>query len=454
MGTDYLGNPLTVDGNQQQVDDFVSGMLSYEKKAVNIVKIADENPAACLANTYTAVLNLFLESPEGLPLARPYLENAEAAATNANRRERMNVAAVRAWFDNDMPKAIRIGNQIADEFPRDLIMVKLTQTHCFNLGNAAGMLSIAHKVEEASVDICHIHGMTAFAYEQCHLLDEAEKSAWRAIEMKRKEPWAHHALAHVMITQGRIVEGVDFLQDVSDTWDDLNSFMLTHNWWHLALNYISLGRFDDALKLYDNQVWGAWKEYSQDQINAISLLARMELAGMDVEERWQDVAGYLTLRVRDFVQPFLTMHYIYGLARGGRTEADILLDNLQKFALTAPEFVRAAWQQVALPACEGLLAHARGDHARVIDRLGPAIGRLQEIGGSHAQRDLFDQVLLDSTIQIGRFDTAQQMLEMRRGYEPDSVPNNTMLTGVYENLGLPREAARARARVNHALTRH
>ena len=450
--TDYLGNPLSVgvDG-QQPIDDFVSGLLGYEKTATNVVVFADKNPDACLANAYCAVLNMFLESPDGPPLALPYLEKAEAAAPLANRREQMNVAAIRAWYDNDMPRAIRIGNEILDEFPRDLVTVKLTQTHCFNLGNAAGMLSVAHKAEKASADICHTHGMTAFAYEQCHLLAEAEKSAWLALEMKRKEPWAHHALAHVMITQGRIVEGVEFLSGVSDTWSDLNSFMLTHNWWHLALNYISLGRFEDALDLYDNQVWNAWKDYSQDQINAISLLGRLELAGVDVGDRWQEVGDRLKVRVRDFVQPFLTMHYIYGLARAGKTQADELLENLQGYSGSAPDFVKVAWQDVALPACEGLIAHARGNHGAVIDKLGPAIPRLQEIGGSHAQRDFFDQVLLDSTIHTGRYDKAQQMLEMRRGYEPESIPNNTLLAMVYENLGLPREAVRASARVQATL---
>ncbi len=48
----------------------------------------------------------------------------------------MNVAAVRAWHDNEVPKAIRISNKIIDEFPRDLAMAKLAQTHNFNLGNA------------------------------------------------------------------------------------------------------------------------------------------------------------------------------------------------------------------------------------------------------------------------------------------------------------------------------
>ena len=79
------------------------------------------------------------------------------------------------------------------------------------------------------------------------------------------------------------------------------------------------------LRLYDRQVWGVVKDYSQDQINAVSLLARLELAGVDVGDRWQDVASHLAARLHDHVLPFLDVQYLYGLARAGRPEADALL---------------------------------------------------------------------------------------------------------------------------------
>lgn len=60
----------------------------------------------------------------------------------------------------------------------------------------------------------------AFTYEQCHLLDKAERSAWRALESKsesRAEPWAQHALAHVMLTEKRIDEGAAVLESQRGT---------------------------------------------------------------------------------------------------------------------------------------------------------------------------------------------------------------------------------------------
>ena len=182
---------------------------------------------------------------------------------------------------------------------------------------------------------------------------------------------------------------------VSDTWTGLNSFMLTHNWWHQALFAIELAAFDEALRLYDERIWGVVKTYSQDQVNAVSLLSRLELVGVDVGGRWTDVSSYLLHRTGDQVSPFLDLHYLYGLARAGLPEAEVLMRNIeihaQKLASAAP-----AWQDVALPAARGLLAHARGDFKHGAGHLAQALPRLIEIGGSHAQRGWFEQLHKDA----------------------------------------------------------
>ena len=72
--------------------------------------------------------------------------------------------------------------------------------------------------------------------------------------------------------------------------------------------------------------------------------------------------------------------------------------------------------------------------------LGIANPRLTEIGGSHAQRDLFGQLLLDAHMKVGNWAIAQQMLEMRRTWDPDGVPTNKMLAKVYCKLGRPEDA--------------
>ena len=196
------------------------------------------------------------------------------------------------------------------------------------------------------------------------------------------------------------------------------------------------------------------KEYSQDQIGAVSLLARMELAGIDVGARWQDLSDHLAARDHDTVQPFLTLHYLYGLARANRAEASALLEAVRRAAAAAPAHTREVWRDVALPVAEALWAYARGDYECAWRQWSVALPRMFEVGGSHAQRDLFEQFFLDAAIRSGRGVIAQQILELRRLSDPCGVPINTALASVYASLGLPGLADEAHARAAATRSRH
>jgi hypothetical protein len=394
MSTDSLGNAVTLreGASVAPVNDFVEGFIASEARAANVIAAAAQDTSP-IVQAYAAAVHMFAESRDAPANARPFVEQAKQGAGEATPREQRFIAAVEAWAASDIIRAIALHEEQAKEFPRDLASLKLGQYHLFNMGDAHSMLRIAMHAWDAARDVPYFHGMLAFGYEQCHRLNEAEAAARRAIEMRRKEPWAHHALAHVMLTQGRHREGHEFMASVSDTWTGLNSFMVTHNWWHQALFAIELGRADEVLELYDTQVWGVAKDYSQDQVNAVSLLARLELAGADVGGRWSELATYLAPRTSDQVLPFLDVHYLYGLARAGRAEADVLMKNIEK----QPTPV---WQEVGVPTAHGMLAHARGDWAKAAAELGGVLPRIQQIGGSHAQRDLFTRIHRDAVARV------------------------------------------------------
>lgn len=456
MLTDWRGLPVTASGDATvaAIDTFVEGLLGYENKAAVIVAAADDDDESTLANAYAAMFCMFLESREAPAMAAKYIARAEASAGFATDRERLVLEAVRAWACGDIPRAVSVGEELAAAHPRELATAKATQYHYFNLGDAAGMLRISEKIGISNADLSYAHGMAAFAYEQAHMLKDAEVSARRAISLRRKEPWAHHALSHVFLAQGRTAEARGFLEDVKETWTDLNSFMFSHNWWHMALVMIDQGDIEAILGFYDKNIWGLWKEYSQDQIGAVSLLARLELVGVDVGDRWLELGEYLRVRIDDHVQPFLSAQYLYGLARAGRPEANAMLDSIREHAASAPDFIRPVWVEVAVPLCEALQAHARGDVEMTVRRLGPILPRLVEIGGSHAQRDLFEQIWLDALIRTGRLEPARRILEQRCKASPEAKPAYGKLALIYDRLDLPAEAARVMALARQSALAH
>ena len=407
VATDSLGNPLTLQHpeNLGAVNDFVEGFIACEARAVKVLKIAahDRSP---LVQAYCAALHMFAENRNAVGNATPYIQRAQAAASvqpETSLRERRFITAVAAWVGGDIDTAITLHQEQAREFPRDLPSVKLGQYHTFNRGDMRAMLGLALTALPAAYDVPYIHGMAAFGWEECNQMVEAERAARRAIAMRRKEPWAHHALAHVLLTTGRIGYGWLFMQDVSPTWTGLNSFMVTHNWWHQALFALALHKPEEALKLYDERVWGMDKTYSQDQVNAVSLLARLELLQVDVGDRWVELGQWLDVRTQDQVSPFLDLHYLVGLAHSKPADAVSQLRHIEQFCASASradgKHETLVWREVALPLARGLFAHANREFKTAAAHMQPAMHQLIRIGGSYAQRDLFEKIFKDAQIR-------------------------------------------------------
>ena len=435
---DPLGNPIRVERESSvaAIGGFVEGFLAYEPRIIEVLAAAEQDESL-IVQACAAVLCLFSESAAGAPKARRLLERAARAALPATERERAFANAVALWAAGDLHAALAAHEAMARRFPRDLAAIKLGQVHAFNLGDAPAMLRLALASLPACADLAWAHGMAAFGWEQCHRLDEAERSARHALAMRAAEPWAEHALAHVMLTEGRLAEGAAFLRAASGPWRGLTSFMRTHNWWHLALFQLELGQDAEALALYDREVWGVDKRYSQDQVGAVSLLARLELAGVDVGARWDELAPWLAARTADQVLPFLDLQYLYGLARAGRPEAGVLMRNMEVHSNRVPASQSAAWAAVALPAARGLLAHARGDWPGAAESLLAALPRLALIGGSHAQRDLFEQIAIDALYRAGQLSALQNLLQPSANALPQSRRIKRRLDAVNSGLGLP-----------------
>jgi tetratricopeptide (TPR) repeat protein len=418
--------------------------LVFGKRFDRFMTAADKEGRCALLPVLAANLVLSMNSIEGRTLGAKYLERAQAMSKDIGPRERAWLDATQAWVDGDTDKSLAIHEKMVAEWPRDLLAGKLGQLHAFNQGDAEALLRIGEHLFAANPDNHFVRGMYAFGLEECNRLDEAEAQARRAIEMQRKDPWAHHALAHCLESRGRLLDGVAFLRSVADTWEDCNSFMYTHNWWHLALFLIDLDRPSEALTLFDTRVWGVCREFSEDQINAISLLARLELRGVDVGERWADVASCLEGRLHDHFVPFLDLQYLYALARAGKQSAVTeMLASLEDRGEQAKPFEHEAWADCAVPAAHGLAAHARGEHAEAARLLGQAMPHLRPIGGSIAQRALFGAIHLDALIRSGWNDAALKILQVDERERPTVPSTKRALADLYRKLGRAEQAMTA-----------
>jgi len=204
-----------------------------------VIKTADDHEDSALANIYAGMLWMFLERPEAPDHSRPYSDRAERVG-GLNQRETGLLALLKSWQQYDFTSVLKIGETLCAENRNDLPLLKVLQYHSFNAGNAELMLKLSLAGEKANAHLAPVHSMIAFGYEQSHQIDQAERSAYRALEINPDEPWAHHALAHVHLSRGSTRDGLKILSGSSASWDGLNSFMFTHNWWHVALNTVRI----------------------------------------------------------------------------------------------------------------------------------------------------------------------------------------------------------------------
>ncbi len=384
------------------IDNHIDQCLCYGNCAeTSILKAVAADSTCILANAHTAAYYLAQENALSYQQALPFLREAKKYLPQANERERLYVLATEAWSLGKIDQAIACCDELVLRFPQDILAVQRGQYHYFYQGNRAGLTSIAETALDTNPDNHYLLGMLAFGLEQCDRLSEAEHIGRWAVDLNRRDPWAHHAVAHVMESQGRYEEGIIWMENLADAWEDCNSMLYTHNWWHIALFYLSKGDQSKVLSLYDQHIWGkAQKNAPKDQVGAISLLLRLELKGLNIGRRWRELSDYLAARIHEHALPFQDLHYVYALARANQLDlAREMLSSMEAHALTVQPCLQSAWQEVAIPAARGAIAHAIQDWKKSARAFKPILHRLHEIGGSKAQRVLFEQIYVDARKQ-------------------------------------------------------
>jgi hypothetical protein len=439
---------LTVSTSSAEIVDGIEALttelLHYGRDASAFFASREHDPDCVIANALCAALHLFTMTRAAAERAAPYLQAARTHIDSASERERLFAEAVFAWAGADTTGAIARHREIARRWPEDLLSAKIGQFHQLNCGDFAGMLALVEDILPAHPGNHFVRGMRSFALEQCGREREAEAEGRFACS-QGFDPWAQHAVAHVLDSEGRLDAGRDWLTRHAEGWEACSSFLYTHNWWHLALFHLDLDEGDAALALMDRHVWARRRDYCQDQINAISLLARLELRGVDVGERWQEVAGQLRERTADHVNGFLDLHYVVALARAGWDGALAdFMDTLDDSA--AAHGALQSWRQIMPDAVNGIVAHARGQHGHAATLLRRAAPGLASLGGSNTQRDLFEQLYIDSLIGSRALTEAEHLLQ-RRGKRRGAIGWQQRALAEIRNeiVTIDRRAAAARA---------
>jgi tetratricopeptide (TPR) repeat protein len=433
MQRDQWGHSVTTDVSSavEALDLGFDAYFQFRTDAMaNLAAAISADPEFALPHAAKGILIESLKKPELHPLAQAELEAAKRGRPPVSARERHYIAALEAALAGQVTAAATHYQQIVRDHPHDLFAMRLAQSELFWIGEVVWMREISERA--AARWTAQIPGYSAYLAIRSFGLEEngdfelAERCGREAVELDPSSCWGAHAIAHVQLMQGRLADGISWLSALSGNWSAANH-IVHHLWWHLALVHTEHGDYEAGLDVYDSRLrdldsplMQAMPDFYVDLQNDASLLQRLALRGVDIGDRWQPIAELAQARIGNHYSPFTSAHSALALAAAGRfDEANELIREIRSFVAEDSGTLGPRYALAVLPASEAAVAYHRKDYQRVLDVMLPARRNLWQMGGSHAQRDLFFQLLVDAAMQLQRRDILVMLLDEMRavGFE-------------------------------------
>jgi hypothetical protein len=376
-------------------------------------RVVEQDPAFAVGRATAALWALLMQAPFDV--------RAEVEAAKAGRQhhewERSYVAAVTETAERGRWPAMPRWRAHHDQYPGDLmgasVAVFLLVMSTDPDGGDEAERRIARTMDVAGEDPVLL-GFLAMTAQDRRDLDAAYRLASRSLELDPSGFAGGHPITHVYFESGNHAKGLAWLDGwLPDT--DQDAMFRGHLVWHAALHHLALGDGEGALARYP-QCGGS--VYGGRLIDGPSLLWRCQLlgyvpSGTDPEA---PAVGTLAASLVDGVPfTFIGAHAALALATAGDADA------LRRLAHNAAGFDVPGAAEILPDLANGLAAYVEGDHDRAATallRLEPHISR---IGGSHAQREVFEDTLLHALVRAGRLDEAASRLRARLDRRPSAL---------------------------------
>jgi tetratricopeptide (TPR) repeat protein len=430
--TDSRGNPVSTH-NPRSLDryEIAQSLLHgyYGDPVGAIDEVLAEDPAFVMGHVMRAGMMITASDQCVESMLRDSVKAAESLHGVANERERRHTAAARAWLDGDLAGSLRHYADILVDHPRDTLALQVGHIGDFLLGRSAMLrdrvAGILPAWDNHMPDFGYVLGMYAFGLEETNLYDEAEAQGRRALDMNPRDPWAVHAVAHVMEMQGRIEEGIAWLTSRREDWAHDN-MLAVHNWWHLALFHLDRDELSEVLTLYDQRLREESAGQALDLIDASAMLWRLTLRGLDVSQRWRDLAAVWQARGGAGYYAFNDVHALMAyLGAGDGAAAQALMEAMEAAARGTGTNAMMT-RDVGLPVGQALVAFVREDYGRTVELLRDLRLIAHRFGGSHAQRDVLALTLIEAALRDGSRNLAKALAAERMALKPASEGNRRL----------------------------
>ncbi|XP_054163796.1 tetratricopeptide repeat protein 38-like [Oppia nitens] len=323
---------------------------------------------------------------------------------NYNKREELHVKAIQHLADLNIKSALNVFEEILTEWPTDIHAIRLSHVLYFENGLQNQMRDSIARVlphwKHRSIPMeGYVHGMYAFALEETNIMSKAKIEAELALSMNDCDGWATHAMSHIHETCGMSDTGIKFLKDRENKWTKAN-YLSCHNYWHLALHYIEQQDFDRAVDIFDSEIL---KRASSGRFGNITdasqLLLRLDLIDSNCsvvnDKRWQEVYSITKPNLdKPYRLGFFDIHFLIACL-GSKHE-----DSVEQFMIKIKDYEsNEQWLTTTRTIVNALIEFYRQNYQKCVDLLLDVRYTTQCMGGSNAQRDLFNRVLTVAAIK-------------------------------------------------------
>ena len=427
LARDPRGVPMTL-GDAASVDRLEAALLDVLGFSGDPIGKLDaavaQDPDLLMGHLLRAHAFLFALQPGFAAKAATSLAAVEARLAQATPRERLHLAAARAWAAGDFSGTRRAFDEVLATHPHDLAALMFAHQADFFGGGAARLIERPQQAlatwDGSLPGRGFVQSMLAFGLEEAGDYGQAETLGRDAVATNPKDVWGIHAVGHVLEMQGRDEDGIAWYEAREADWAPGNYFAV-HNAWHLALYHVDREDHGSALAVYDRLIRPGRRSILLNLCDAAALLWRLHLEGVEVGERWEGVADLMVPHALARVHVFDDVHLAIAFAAAGRDFAlRELLRSLSEQARGESE-PAAMTRLVGLPVAQAMAAFAHGAYGATVDRLLSARANAALMTGSAAQRDILELTLIEAALRDGQVSLARELLEQRRARKPSSA---------------------------------
>jgi hypothetical protein len=424
--TDRFGLPLTTAAPQAAADYVraVDLMLSANTGAEALLDAAlAADPEFALAHIARARL---LQVQARLPEAKAAAAAARGLRERVSARERGHIDAIALAIDGAAAQAMaRLEAHIA-EYRRDALVLSLA------LG-VFGLLGFSGRADFHEAQLALLQGLASqwgedwwfltylgWARIETGAVAAGSREVERALALNPHNAYAAHARAHGYYEAGEAASGAAFIAGWLPGYDR-KSLLHCHLSWHLALFELACDRPERAQALYAEAIRPA-VSFAPPLFNladAASFLWRWRIYGETpaLAELWGEVGAHARRHFPNAGMHFADIHAILAEAvAGDEPLAQQRVAQIRDIAAAG----RLPQAPIVAALCAGALAFARRDYDGAADRLGAALSELARVGGSHAQREVFEDTYIVACQRAGLYDKAAERLAARLARRPSA----------------------------------